>query len=92
MRKTFLYFCKHVVQLMPRDYFKEHFLKSYIELSKDNVSNVRRLCASVSLSIRPYFKLDVDLSLELMELVNRLSSDPDHDVLEAAEQADYLLC
>jgi len=70
---------------MPREYFKETFLKKYMELSHDKVPNVRRECALATYDIRPYYEQDVDLSLELIELVNRLSADSDHDVIEAAE-------
>jgi hypothetical protein len=73
MRRTYIYFCKAVVNLMPRDYFKAHFLKGYLEASHDKVSNVRRECANASVIIRQFYEHDVDLSLELMEVVNRLS-------------------
>ena len=62
-----------------------------MEFSIDKVSNVRRECATASTVIRSYFDQDVDLSLELMEMVTKLQNDEDHDVAEAAEQAEYLL-
>lgn len=62
-----------------------------MEISKDKVSNVRRECAVASLDVRPYFEQDVDISLELIEMVNRLGGDSDHDVVEAAEHAEFLL-
>ena len=47
--------------------------------------------AKVMLSIKPYFDKDVDLSLELMDVLNALQSDIDRDVLEAVEHTDYEL-
>lgn len=61
-----------------------------MELSNDKVSNVRRECAVASLTIRPYFEQDVDLQLEIMEMMHKLAQDSDHDVVEAAEQAEFL--
>jgi hypothetical protein len=47
--------------------------------------------AKVMLSIKPFFDKDVDLSLELMDVLNALQSDVDRDVLEAVEHTDYEL-
>jgi hypothetical protein len=76
---------------MPRDFFREHFLKRYMDLSNDKVQGVRMECASASAWIRPYFEQDVDLSLELIDMVHKLSGDKDHDVSEAAEHAEYMV-
>ena len=91
MRKTHLYFCKYVVQVMPLAFFREHFLKEYLEASRDKVSNVRREFATALLVIKPYFERDIDLAFELMELLTELSHDTDQDVVEAAEHTDYAL-
>ena len=89
LRRTFIYFCKEIVTLMPRDFFKEHFMRGYLETSADKVPHVRQEFSVASLIIRPYFVHDVDLSLEMMERVSKLCQDPDQDAAEAAEQADY---
>jgi len=60
-----------------------------MELSLDKVSNVRVQVAVASLTIRPYFDNEVDLQLELIEMMNRLATDSDHDVVEAAEHAEF---
>jgi hypothetical protein len=47
--------------------------------------------ANAMLYIKPYFDVDVDLSLELMDILNNLNNDTDRDVLEAVEHTDYEL-
>ena len=47
--------------------------------------------ANAMLIIKPYFDSDVDLSLELMDILNNLNNDPDRDVQEAVEHTDYEL-
>ena len=47
--------------------------------------------ANEMLIIKPYFDQDVDLSLELMDILNNLNNDPDRDVQEAVEHTDYEL-
>ena len=32
-RKAFIYFCKHIVHYMSRDFFKKNFMKDYISMS-----------------------------------------------------------
>lgn len=90
-RKAFLYFCKHVVQYMSRDFFKKTFMKDYIALSEDKVPHVRMEFANAMLVIKPYFDSDVDLSLELMDILSNLNNDTDRDVLEAVEHTDFEL-
>lgn len=91
MRKTWLYFCKYIVQVMPAAYFKQHFMKEYMSCAEDKVSNVRREFVSVMLIIKPYFDSDTDLSLELMDILTKMNSDPDKDVQEAVEHVDFEL-
>lgn len=76
---------------MSRDYFKKNFMKDYISLSQDKVPHVRMEFANALLIIKPYFDLDADLSLELMDILSYLSNDTDRDVLEAVEHTDYEL-
>lgn len=90
-RKAFLYFCKHAVYFMSRDFFKKHFIKDYITMSQDKVPHVRMEFANAMLTIKPYFDSDVDLSLELMDILSVLSNDKDRDVLEAVEHTDFEL-
>lgn len=47
--------------------------------------------ANAMLIIKPYFDNDVDLSLELMDILNNLNNDTDRDVQEAVEHTDYEL-
>lgn len=88
-RRTFIIFCKKIITMMPREFFKEFYIKSWIECSKDKIPNVRIEFAAASVIIRPYFENDVNLKIELMEIVNSLMTDPDQDVAEAAENAEY---
>ena len=90
-RKAFIYFCKHVVYFMSRDFFKKNFMKDYISMSQDKVPHVRMEFANAMLTIKPYFDSDVDLSLELMDILSVLSNDKDRDVLEAVEHTDFEL-
>lgn len=90
-RKAFIYFCKHTVHFMSRDFFKKYFMKDYISMSQDKVPHVRMEFANAMLSIKPYFDNDVDLSLELMDILSVLSNDKDRDVLEAVEHTDFEL-
>lgn len=76
---------------MPRDFFKKYFLKEYITCSQDKVPHVRMEFANAMLQIKPYFDSDVDLSLELMDILNNLNNDQDRDVQEAVEHTDYEL-
>jgi len=43
------------------------------------------------LFIKPFFDQDMDLSLELMDILNHLHNDSDRDVLEAVELTDFEL-
>ena len=91
MRKSYIIFCKYAIQYMPKDFFKKHFIQNFITCSSDKVPHVRREFVTGLLSIKPYFDSDVDLSLELMDLLNNLQNDPDRDVREAVEQTDFEL-
>ena len=88
-RRTFIIFCKKIITMMPREFFKEFYIKSWIECSQDKIPNVRIEFASASVIIRPYFENEVNLKIELMEIINNLMNDPDQDVAEAAENAEY---
>jgi len=47
-------------------------MKDYISCSQDKVPHVRMEFAKAMLSIKPFFDKDVDLSLELMDVLNAL--------------------
>lgn len=47
--------------------------------------------ASAMFVIQPCFDYDVDLSLEMMDTLQKLSSDADSAVVEAVEQTDFNL-
>ena len=47
--------------------------------------------ANAMLFIKPFFDQDMDLSLELMDILNHLHNDQDRDVLEAVEHTDFEL-
>lgn len=89
MRKTFIFFCKAGVSMFSRTFFKENFLQSYIELSKDKVAGVRMEFASSLLTIKPFFDSDTILANDLISLLNKMHSDIDKDVVEAVETCDY---
>jgi|TARA_B110001450_G_scaffold197772_1_gene186388 hypothetical protein len=76
---------------MPSEFFKTHFMKDYIACSQDKVPHVRMEFANAMLIIKPFFDKDIDLSLELMDILQVLNSDTDRDVLEAVEHTDYEL-
>ena len=66
-------------------------MKDYIACSQDKVPHVRMEFANAMLIIKPFFDKDIDLSLELMDILQVLNSDTDRDVLEAVEHTDYEL-
>lgn len=66
-------------------------MKDYVSCSQDKVPHVRMEFANAMLVIKPYFDKDLDLSLELMDILQVLQSDTDRDVLEAVEHTDYEL-
>ena len=76
---------------MPCDFFKQHYIKLYMETSKDKVSNVRREFVNAMLNVKPYFDKEIDLSLELMDILTQLNNDTDIDVRDAVEHTDYEL-
>lgn len=76
---------------MSREFFKKFFMKDYIQMSLDKVPHVRMEFANAMLIIKPYFDVDVDLSLELMDILSSLNNDSDRDVLEAVEHTDFEL-
>ncbi len=90
-RRSFIIFCKHAVAYLPRDFVKQNFIEDYIRSSQDKVPMVRREFASAMFIIKPYFDSDIDLSLELMDVLQHLNKDPDQDVVEEVETADYNL-
>ena len=47
--------------------------------------------ANAFLLIKPYFDSDQETALQLMDILNQLSNDPDRDVLEAVDHTDYEL-
>lgn len=77
MRKTWLYFCKYIVQTMPSSYFQQHFMKEYLMFATDKVSNVRREFVSVMLIIISYFDKESNLRIEMMDILTNLKNDPD---------------
>ena len=66
-------------------------MKDYIFLSQDKVPHVRMEFAYALLIIKPYFDYDIDLSIELIDVLNKLIGDPDRDVVEAVEHTDFEL-
>lgn len=76
---------------MSREFFKTHFMKEYLRLSNDRVPHVRMEFVNSLLVIKPYFDDDQDLSLEMMDILTTLQSDPDRDVIEAVEHTDFEL-
>jgi hypothetical protein len=76
---------------MPISFFTENYVKAYMLTNKDKVSNVRREFIHAMLIIKPFYEKNVDISLELMDCLAHLNNDPDHDVVEAAENTDYEL-
>eukprot|EP00347_Sterkiella_histriomuscorum_P008191 403346032 len=91
LRKTYIYFCKSAVQDFSREFFKNNFQDSYLNLSKDRVATVRMEFAHSIVAIKPYLDYDVNINLELMDILNRLKMDSDRDVVEAVEQCDFKL-
>lgn len=53
--------------------------------------HVRMEFAYALLIIKPYFDYDIDLSIELIDILNKLTGDPDRDVVEAVEHTDFEL-
>lgn len=90
-RRSYIFFCKHAVQLMSHEFFKTHFMKEYLRLATDRVPHVRMEFVNSLLVIKPYFDDDQDLSLEMMDILTSLQSDPDRDVIEAVEHTDFEL-
>ncbi len=58
LRKTFLFFCKSAVDTFSRSFFKQHFLQSYLTLSKDKVAAVRMEFAHSVVKIKPFLDYD----------------------------------
>ena len=90
-RRSYIFFCKHAVRLMSIEFFKTHFMKEYLKLATDRVPSVRMEFVNSLLVIKPYFDDDQDLSLEMMDILSNLQSDPDRDVIEAVEHTDFEL-
>ena len=47
--------------------------------------------ANSMLQIKPYLDYDMQLSMEIIDILNNLRDDPDRDVVEATEHTDFLL-
>ena len=41
------------------------------------------------LLVKPYFDNDQNISLELVDILTSMNSDPDRDVIEAVEHTDF---
>lgn len=91
LRKTFLYFCVSAIDTLTRATFKQHFLASYISMSKDKISTVRMEFAKSIVKLKPFLENDPILGNELMSLLSSMQSDADSEVVEAVEQCDYEL-
>lgn len=89
LRKTFIFFCKVAVKDFSRDFFQQHFLEDYLSLSKDKIATVRMNFAHSIVKMKKHLRYDSKISMELMEILNNLRTDPDRDVVEAIEQCDY---
>mmetsp|Transcript_9224 Transcript_9224/g.13996 ORF Transcript_9224/g.13996 Transcript_9224/m.13996 type:complete len:95 (+) Transcript_9224:2044-2328(+) len=76
---------------MPTEFFKKYFMKDFVGSSSDKVPQVRREFVNGLLIIKPFFDSDVNLSIELMDLLNGLANDADKSVVEAVEYTDYEL-
>jgi hypothetical protein len=91
LRKTFLFFCKSAVNTFSRNFFKQHFLQSYTAMANDKVAAVRMEFAHSLLQVKPFLESEQAVGNELMSLLTNMTSDPDRDVVEAAETCDYEL-
>eukprot|EP01095_Lingulamoeba_sp_RSL-Kostka_P007241 TRINITY_DN2290_c0_g3_i1.p1 TRINITY_DN2290_c0_g3~~TRINITY_DN2290_c0_g3_i1.p1 ORF type:complete len:633 (-),score=172.21 TRINITY_DN2290_c0_g3_i1:207-2105(-) len=79
-RQTFAFCCEHFSTQLDKETFCEYFYDRLINLSKDNVPNVRYI---VSKTISQYLILDdnyTDKNEELNEIIEILKTDPDREV------------
>lgn len=88
-RRTFVLFCKYAVRFMSKEFFEKHFMREYINCSKDKVPSVRMEFVNSLLLVKPYFDNDQNISLELVDILTSMNSDPDRDVVEAVEHTDF---
>lgn len=74
-----------------RNFFKQHFLQSYLPLSKDRVASVRMEFANSLLKVKPFLESEQSLGNELMSILTSMQQDTDREVVEAVEACDYEL-
>ena len=74
---------------MPTEFFEKHFMREYINCSTDKVPSVRMEFVNSLLLVKPYFDNDQNISLELVDILTSMNSDPDRDVIEAVEHTDF---
>ncbi len=85
LRKTFIFFCKVAVKDFSREFFQHNFLEDYLALSHDKIATVRMSFAHSIVKMKKHFEYDNKLNLDLMEILNKLKTDPDRDVVEAVD-------
>jgi hypothetical protein len=88
LRKTFLFFCRSAVNTFSRNFFKQHFLQSYMGMATDKVAAVRMEFAHSLFQVKPFLESEQSLGNDLQSLLTSMTSDLDRDVVEAAEACD----
>ena len=64
-------------------------MEDYLALSTDKIAAVRIMFAHSIVKMKQFLEYDKNINLDLMEILNKLRTDPDRDVVEAIEQCDF---
>ena len=91
IRRTFITFCRSCAGVLPKDYFIETFYETLTGMVKDKVPQVRMEFARALVDIKPFIETDQQKDFELMEIIDKLKSDPDQDVADTMENTDVFL-
>lgn len=88
-RRTYITFCEHVVGLIPFMMFKELFSEKLLSMNEDPIPRIRQDLAEVLIVIKPYFDRTEHDAYIITELIQKMMKDPNQDVAETAEHAEF---
>ena len=89
LRCTYIQFCEFGISHFSREFFKQNFLDLYFEMGDDRVSQVRMEFSKAAVKIKSHLDYNQELSMKLVEQLNKLRNDENLDVAEVTEQADF---
>jgi hypothetical protein len=87
-RRAFIWFCKHVITLIPFQMFKDIFSDHLMGMHTDPIPRVRQDLAEALITIKPFFDRSEEEAYIITELLQTMIQDKHPEVSDCAEHSE----